>query len=355
MFNVLVLILCINITLSINDECYNIDFLCKVIAKKPSLKEYIPEIVKEHKFEKYLLSHHDANCQDSDKTHMFEKTNYIYLNTDKFDPIIRTTSELEAGKYEETYIVDNVTDEIRKQRLIQLDRKKIRLLNNKHSETDKRLFKKWKFNCYSYFIYSTNRMEGNSCHYYQIRMYLKSDYKPHCTDKDILKITNTANAMKYLQNVELPKHARDKRLIYTEELILTLYKILYLSENNEGITFEDYNLIIDLTLLKQMITWLNSEEFSNLHPIEQAGLIHFVIVRVQLFKSGNGQIARILMNFIFLLNDYPIIFIHNQWRFNYTKVINDSHFEEVDISKFIAFLLYQMEYSFQQLEKYIYF
>ena len=63
-------------------------------------------------------------------------------------------------------------------------------------------------------------------------------------------------------------------------------------------------------LMYELIEWYNSEEkATNLKPVELAALFHYRYIRIHPFEDGNGRIARLLVNFILLRHNYPMVVV----------------------------------------------
>ena len=66
-------------------------------------------------------------------------------------------------------------------------------------------------------------------------------------------------------------------------------------------------------LMADLIAWYNDAEARKLMtPVELAALFHYRYIRIHPFEDGNGRIARLLMNYIFLKHDYPMIVIRSK-------------------------------------------
>ena len=66
-------------------------------------------------------------------------------------------------------------------------------------------------------------------------------------------------------------------------------------------------------LMADLIAWYNDAEARKLMtPVELAALFHYLYIRIHPFEDGNGRIARLLMNYIFLKHDYPMIVIRSK-------------------------------------------
>ena len=76
-------------------------------------------------------------------------------------------------------------------------------------------------------------------------------------------------------------------------------------------------------LMSDLVRWYNEEERKGvLSPVVLASLFHYRYIRIHPFEDGNGRIARLLMNYILLRHDYPMIVIRTDDRANYLKVLH---------------------------------
>jgi len=59
-------------------------------------------------------------------------------------------------------------------------------------------------------------------------------------------------------------------------------------------------------LMKEFVSWLNSNDFFELHPVLIAGISHYEFVRIHPFVDGNGRTARALATLILYLREFDI-------------------------------------------------
>ena len=95
--------------------------------------------------------------------------------------------------------------------------------------------------------------------------------------------------------------------------------------------------------MNELIQWLN-ENNDNLSPIELAASLHYRFVRIHPFDDGNGRTARLLMNYVLLKNDYPIVIIKSKDKKDYLAALNKA--DSGDISAFINYIGNQSLWSF---------
>lgn len=75
-------------------------------------------------------------------------------------------------------------------------------------------------------------------------------------------------------------------------------------------------------LMYELINWYNSEEKAKiLTPIELAALFHYRYIRIHPFEDGNGRIARLLVNFILLRHNYPMIVVFSRKKKQYLNAL----------------------------------
>jgi Fic family protein len=68
-------------------------------------------------------------------------------------------------------------------------------------------------------------------------------------------------------------------------------------------------------LMNEFINWLKKNK--DLHPVEFAAEAHYRLVTIHPFIDGNGRTARLLMNLILIMNDYPEAIIKKTDRLKY--------------------------------------
>ena len=76
-------------------------------------------------------------------------------------------------------------------------------------------------------------------------------------------------------------------------------------------------------LMYDLVSWYNEADKEGvLSPIELAALFHYRYIRIHPFEDGNGRIARLMVNFILLRHEYPMIVIHSHKKDAYLRALS---------------------------------
>ena len=188
------------------------------------------------------------------------------------------------------------------------------------------------------FNYNSNHIEGNTLTYGQTELLLlfgKVVNEANMKDLEEMKAHNVCLQMMLTQ-------AHDKESVLSETFIRQLHKVMlredytvhrqlpggkmtsyvvhagcYKTRPNSVITptgerFEYASPEETPALMYDLVKWYNDEEEAGvLTPIELAALFHYRYIRIHPFEDGNGRIARLLVNYILLRNDYPMVVVRS--------------------------------------------
>lgn len=72
-------------------------------------------------------------------------------------------------------------------------------------------------------------------------------------------------------------------------------------------------------LISEFFDWIKTTK--NMHPVELAAEAHYRLVTIHPFVDGNGRTARLLMNMILLMSDYPPAIIQKRERLSYINAL----------------------------------
>ena len=191
------------------------------------------------------------------------------------------------------------------------------------------------------FNYNSNHMEGNTLTYGQTKLLLlfgKIKGEALFRDCEEMKAHNVGLEMMKIE-------AADKERQLSEHFIRDLnrtiligdfykashdgsyrYKIrtgVYKTRPNSVITpageiFDYASPEETPSLMCDLVKWYNVEEQKAvLSAVELAAIFHYRYIRIHPFEDGNGRIARLLVNYILLRHNYPMIVIPTADRKNY--------------------------------------
>lgn len=201
------------------------------------------------------------------------------------------------------------------------------------------------------FNYNSNHIEGNTLTYGQTELLLlfgKVVNEANMKDLEEMKAHNVCLQMMLTQ-------AHDKESVLSETFIRQLHKVMlredytvhrqlpggkitsyvvhagcYKTRPNSVITptgerFDYASPEETPALMYDLVKWYNEEEEAGvLTPIELAALFHYRYIRIHPFEDGNGRIARLLVNYILLRHDYPMVVVRSKLKKDYLAALNQT-------------------------------
>jgi Fic family protein len=199
------------------------------------------------------------------------------------------------------------------------------------------------------FNYNSNHLEGNTLTYGQTKLLLMFDQtsgNASLRDYEEMNAHNVGLEMMKLQ-------ALDKERPLSESFIRELNKTILVKDfRKEAVTNEGNSICMEIKVgtyktrpnsvltitgemfhyasveetpafMTDLVTWYNTEEAKGeLSPVELAALFHYRYIRIHPFEDGNGRIARLIVNYILLRHNYPMIVVESEDRRNYLSVLH---------------------------------
>jgi Fic family protein len=198
------------------------------------------------------------------------------------------------------------------------------------------------------FNYNSNHLEGNTLTYGQTKLLLlfgdttgnasMQDYeemKAHNVGLEMMKVEaqdkNRPLSESFIRNLNRTILVNDfYKLSRDGEYRYKIHTGIYKTRPNSVITptgemFDYASPEETPALMSDLVTWYNSVETGSapsLHPIELATLFHYRYIRIHPFEDGNGRIARLMMNYIFLRHNYPMIVVRTDDIKNYLETLH---------------------------------
>lgn len=191
------------------------------------------------------------------------------------------------------------------------------------------------------FTYHSNRIEGvnNTLTLDDTREILNNTYevnkiKSKNKKREINETINHQNAFKYIFNI-----LDNEKDIIT--IIKNLHKIIgnniidnagnYKTKENYLINSEgkEINFTLPKDVNKRMLEFKEKyyNEWNSLTVYERAVLLHMAIINIHPFSDGNGRVARLMLNYELIKNNYPPVLINEAQKLSYYSVI-----EEININ-----------------------
>jgi len=198
------------------------------------------------------------------------------------------------------------------------------------------------------FIYNTNAIEGNTLTLEETDEILKGK-KISKKERDVKEVKNMKKCIDFLF---------DYKGDIDEKMILKLHEIEQKGIMPDAGKYRNVNVRVGKYvcpewmkipgLMAEFMEWYKVAR-KKLHPFELASLVHLKFVKIHPFRDGNGRMARLLMNFVLLKADYPLLNIFNDEKTLYYLVLQKYDFDRKERS----FVRYLFEVFVTQYKKYL--
>lgn len=204
------------------------------------------------------------------------------------------------------------------------------------------------------FNYNSNHIEGNTLTYGQTEILLLFGKVIGEADvRDVQEMTASNVGLRMMT-----EEASMKEIPLTQNFIRTLHKTLlredytvyrnlpggmhtsyvihagqYKTRPNSVITrygdrFEYASPEETPGLMSDLVDWYNqAEREGKLSPVELAALFHYRYIRIHPFEDGNGRIARLMVNYILIRHNYPMIVVRSRKKSEYLEALHQADIE----------------------------
>ncbi|RZB38487.1 MAG: hypothetical protein SRB2_00235 [Desulfobacteraceae bacterium Eth-SRB2] len=159
-------------------------------------------------------------------------------------------------------------------------------------------------------ISGTAAIEGNPITEEDVKRIAEGQDIEEYTKKDKQEIINLIKAYSLLSDID----STENPYMLTEELICELHKIItdqvpdehnipgqyrngivYVGNKAHGGIYTPPKILEDIkNLMKEFISWINSDEIININPFIRAPIAHYHFCTIHPFWDGNGRTARLL-------------------------------------------------------------
>jgi len=233
-------------------------------------------------------------------------------------------------------------------------------------EFDKKLKKKFRLE----FNYNSNHLEGNTLTYGQTQLLLlfdKSSGDVPVSDIEEMKAHDVALA-------QIQELAKEEERPLTEQFICELNKTILVKDfwkdsidlngnpTRKKIEIGKYKTLPNSVqlrngevheyaspdetplLMSELIVWYR-DNIGIIHPVHLAAEFHYKFVCIHPFDDGNGRVARLILNYILLKNNYPPVIIKSDDKENYLTAL-----QKADLGDKNAIIEYIESYQIWSLE-----
>jgi Fic family protein len=173
------------------------------------------------------------------------------------------------------------------------------------------------------YVYHTNALEGNAMTYEHVQNFIQDKiFSFDVKERDYMEAIGAFDALMYAK-INISEYVSEQKpFVITHQFLNDLhYHFFRFIDRPHAGKFREENVVVSgyhcpeheklPELMEEFINWLNSEEAKTLHPIKKAALAHYQLAWIHPYVDGNGRTARLLMNVILMLHNYPLIIIPN--------------------------------------------
>ncbi len=167
------------------------------------------------------------------------------------------------------------------------------------------------------FTYNTNAIEGSKLSLTDVQSIFKG-VRPR--GKDLREIYGAENMRKAYNYIKTMKRLSEKRILELHKIAMQDILPIELGKYRSVQVYVGNHIPPSpekvKPLMKDLLTWY---KFANkkLHPFELACILHVKFETIHPFRDGNGRTGRLIMNFIFLKETYPLLDIKFKLRSGY--------------------------------------
>ena len=289
---------------------------------------------------KYYLVH---SYREKDKVEKIRK--YLGTNLSK--------KELEKKKEIVEKIILELLEEINaKVFFFSLTKKQIEKLNEYKIKVVHLNEKEWA-NFTEDFVFNTNAIEGSTISEEEVSEIL---HKKKAENAEEIETKGVAKGLEYIR-----KTKEDLSL----DLLLKLHKFCFDGSKDFAGKFRKVNVVVKNSagqvlhsgvLKEELRDYLNDfiewykENKNKFKPLVLAAIIHNQFEYIHPFQDGNGRVGRLLLNFILLKNNYPLINIMIEDRAEYYETLQE-YSKKDNLKSTLNFLIKQYKKTIKEVSK----
>ena len=204
------------------------------------------------------------------------------------------------------------------------------------------------------FTYNTNAIEGNRLSLRETSMILMENIIPAgATPNDYNETINSKDCYEFINN-----YAGE----FNQKFLLKIHGLLTKNTNCKIVgKYRDHDVRISGSNwippsykkireeMRKIFQWYYFER-KKLHPVELGAILHNKLVRLHPFSDGNGRTSRVVMNWIFMKNTFPMFYVELRDKINYYEAIEegDKGIDEAIVQYIASILMQQHTFKSQK-------
>lgn len=186
-------------------------------------------------------------------------------------------------------------------------------------------------------VHHGTHIEGNKLNTGEVVAVLEGQ-TVEARDRDVQEVLNYREVLKFIDkrpfdrsqgkrttNPSASLRTSDKRQTFSEKDLLTIHKltvnktlpsdragryrstlVVVKNSKTKEISFRPPEAGQVKKLVADFISWLNSKDASDVHPVIKAGVVHYVLAYIHPFVDGNGRTARAFATLVLFSEGYDI-------------------------------------------------
>lgn len=186
----------------------------------------------------------------------------------------------------------------------------------------------------SQFTYDSTTIEGNTLTLQETAQLLFEGQTPRKSLREINEIINHKEAfdfiLNYKKDIDRDFILKLHKLVVKETLKKELQdqigkyrKVQVYIRGAKWLPPKSSELVNEM---KGLLSWYSKNK-KKLHPIILSAYFHSAFEAIHPFVDGNGRVGRLLLNFTLRKNNFPMINIPNERKFEYYDALERSHME----------------------------
>ena len=167
-------------------------------------------------------------------------------------------------------------------------------------------------------VYHGTQIEGNDLTLMQTKQVLEGE-SVIARERDIQEVINYRNVTNLLDQLaakrtgydlesllDIHRTTVDKLVDFGKMGVLRTTQVVIKEEGTGKVIFTPPPAVEVPYLLQDFMSWLNSPESQEIHPVLRAGITHYVMVTIHPFVEGNGRTVRAFSTLVLLREGYDI-------------------------------------------------